>query len=437
MNSFLWIRSAARALVSSFAAVLALLTLSNAQHASAQPAPPQPDATATVAPAAQPAPPPAPVQEPPPPPPPPPAADEPEDKPAAWYDKIKLSGFIQAQYIANEASGDGVDSQGRPENLDRFEVRRARLKLTYTDDPAEGVLHIDALPSGFRVLEAEVSGKLKWEGDAYTKLTAGLFRYPFGWELQESMSVHPFPERSLWANRLFPGVRDIGARVWGAAWNDALIYQVALVNGNPIGDSVFPGLDPNGFKDVVGRIGTKLGGLRAGVSGLIGKGYLPPVEDDATTDDVDEAHGPIDYSRWAAGIDVVLALPVPSLGELGLYAEAVYAKNLDRANARFLPQIVFVDDDGVEVATDDVTSANQLGWYVGALQHLGELFAAGARFDYFDHDVEQDDDQTTALTLVAHAYPAAPLRLTIAYEFRFEEPSVDDNQLWLRAQVKY
>ncbi len=307
-----------------------------------------------------------------------PAPEEP--KPAAWYDRIKLSGFIQGQFIANEASGDGIDAQGRPENNDRFEVRRARLKLTYSADPAEAVLHIDALPSGFRVLEAEVSGKLKWQGDAYTKLTAGLFRIPFGWELQESMSQHPFPERSLWASRLFPGVRDVGARVWGAAWNEALIYQVAIQNGHPIGDSVFPGLDPNGFKDVTARVGTHVGVLRAGVSGLIGEGYLPPAEDDAASDGVDEAHDAIDYGRWAAGADVVLVLDLP-LGELGLYAEAVYAKNLDRANVRNLPAIVFEDDGGIDGATGAVEDRNQLGGYIGALQHLGDLFAAGARFD--------------------------------------------------------
>ncbi len=364
-----------------------------------------------------------------------PAHEEP--KPAAWYDKIKLSGFIQGQFIANEASGNGVDAQGRPENNDRFEVRRARLKLTYSADPAEAVLHIDALPSGLRVLEAEVSGKLKWQGDAYTKLTAGLFRIPFGWELQESMSQHPFPERSLWASRLFPGVRDVGARVWGAAWNEALIYQVAIQNGNPIGDSIFPGLDPNGFKDVTARVGTRVGVLRAGVSGLIGEGYLPPAEDDAATDGVDEAHDAIDYGRWAAGADVVLALDLPPLGELGLYAEAVIAKNLDRSSVRDLPAIVFEDDGGIDGATGEVDDRNQLGGYIGALQHLGDLFAAGARFDYFDRDVDADDDQLTALTLVAHAYPADPLRLTLSYEFRFEMPSVDDNRLWLRAQVKY
>ena len=361
------------------------------------------------------------------------AEPTPTPAPADWTRKLKLSGFIQAQFVSNENSDDGVDAQGRPLNAHRFEIRRGRVKLTFSDDPAEGVLHIDATNTGIKLLEAEVSGKIKWQGDAYTKLTAGLFRIPFGYELQESTSTLPWPERSIWANRLFPGVRDVGARVWGAAWAEKLVYQLALQNGNPISDASFPGLDPNGFKDLTGRLGTKVGPVRAGVSALLGEGYLAPVEDDAATPE-DEAHDAIDYGRWAAGADLVLTFDLQPLGELGLYSEVVYAKNLDRSNARNLPQVV-LDADGD--ATSEVTEGHQLGFYAGAQQRLGKYVAAGVRYDRFDPNTDVDDDTLSALTLVAHAFPAEPLRLTVAYELRFEEPQLDDNQLWLRAQLKY
>lgn len=87
-------RSIPGALRSILIATLALCAFASSDIARAQPSPPQPTS---------PAPAPAPV------------TPEPEaPKPAAWYDKIKLSGFIQGQFIANEASGDGVDAQGRP-----------------------------------------------------------------------------------------------------------------------------------------------------------------------------------------------------------------------------------------------------------------------------------------------------------------------------------
>ncbi len=294
-------------------------------------------------------------------------------------------------------------------------------------------MHIDAQPTGFRQHEAEVSGKLKWEGDAYTKLTAGLFRIPFGYEQQESMSVHPFPERSMFISRFFPGVRDVGARIWGAAWNDALIYQLALQNGQPIGDSTFPGLDPNGFKDITARVGTKVGGFKGGVSALVGQGYIAPAEDDAETLDIDETHDQIDYDRWALGVDAVLTIPIEPLGDLMLLGELGYAQNLDRLVAASLPEVVIEDD----VATDDVTDKKHLGFYAGFQQQLGELFAAGVRYDNFDPDLDTDDDTLQALTLVAHAYPASVFRLTAAYELRFEKPEVKNNFFWLRAQVKY
>lgn len=345
---------------------------------------------------------------------------------------IKLSGFVQAQLVASEADNKRA---GAPGNQDRFEVRRARLKLTYAQDPAEAVLHIDALPAGVRLLEAEVSAKLRWQGDAYTKLTGGLFRIPFGWEQQESMSTHPFVERSMFISRFFPGVRDVGARVWGAAWNEALIYQVAIQNGHPVGDASYPALDANGFKDVTVHLGSKLGGLRAGVSGLIGRGRLDAAADDADSADVDESHEAIDYDRWALGADLVYAVDLRPLGELMLLGEVGYAQNLDRADAANLPEVVVEDD----AATEGVVDRRALGFYAGFLQHLGELFAVGARYDLFNRDVEANDDTFTNVTLVAHCYPASMFRLSAAYEFRFEDvhPAVDNNFFWLRAQVKY
>jgi hypothetical protein len=357
----------------------------------------------------------------------------------SWTDSIKLSGFIQAQLVASEANNRRA---GAPANQDRFEIRRGRLKLTYSQDPAEAVLHVDALPSGLRLLDAEVSGKLKWQGDAYTKLTAGLFRIPFGFEQQESMSVHPFPERSMFISRFFPGVRDVGARVWGAAWNEALIYQLAIQNGHPIGDATFPGLDANGFKDITARIGTKVGGVRAGISGLIGRGRLEATTDDAQTVEIDETREAVDYDRWALGADAVLALDVAPLGELMLVSELGYAQNLDRADAANLPTVELEDgelpdgSDG-QVATGEVTDRRALGFYAGFQQHLGELFALGARYDMFNRDVDADADTLTAITLVGHVYPTSSFRLTAAYEFRIEEADVDNDFFWLRAQAKY
>ncbi|MFI5309072.1 MAG: hypothetical protein ACHQ53_17080, partial [Polyangiales bacterium] len=203
---------------------------------------------------------------------------------------LKFSGYVQAQYVRNDTSKDGLDTTGKPLNKNEFEVRRARFRATYTVDIAELLINIDAIPSGVTVKEAEGSIFIPWTEATKTKVTAGLFYIPFGYEVQESDSVLPFVERTTAANRLFPGSRDIGLRVQGELFQQIFVYQLAVMNGHPISDAVFPGLDPNGAKDFLGRLGVHVGDLRFGVSGLIGQGYLPPVVDDPKTTTVDESH---------------------------------------------------------------------------------------------------------------------------------------------------
>jgi len=47
--------------------------------------------------------------------------------------KIKVSGYVQGRFEWHDASIDGVDASGKPTNLDRFYVRRGRVKVTYAD----------------------------------------------------------------------------------------------------------------------------------------------------------------------------------------------------------------------------------------------------------------------------------------------------------------
>jgi hypothetical protein len=165
---------------------------------------------------------------------------------------------------------------------------------------------------------------------------------------------------------------------------------------------------------------------------LIGRGQLEAASDDEETPDVDEAHAPIDYDRWALGADAVLAFDIEPIGELMLLSELGYAQNLDRADAANLPAVQL--EDGA--ATDGVVDRKAFGFYAGFQQHLGELVALGARYDMFNRDVTADDDTLTAVTLIGHVYPASMFRLTAAYEFRIEEADIDNNFFWLRAQAK-
>jgi hypothetical protein len=349
---------------------------------------------------------------------------------------LKITGFIQAQYVHYDTSDPGVDASGKPKNKDVFEVRRARLRATYTLGISEYLLNVDAIPSGVSVKEAEVSMTAPWTEAVKTKFTIGLMYIPFGYESQESDSVLPFIERSALANRLFPGQRDIGLRAAGNLFDKKIEYQVALMNGNPISDAVFPALDPNGAKDVVGRVGVNVGGLRAGISGLWGKGFLTPAVDDAKTANVNEAHGYRNFDHGAAGFDIVYKVAIPVIGPLALYAEGVIARNLDRSAIGDYPKPPTSTVDGVKLYGVGLVNTTQRTGYIGFLQNLTQWGAIGARAEIFDPS-SKSDNTIGALTFVGHVYPTEHLRLTVAYQANFESPKVANNIFWLRGQVKF
>ena len=88
----------------------------------------------------------------------------------------------------------------------------------------------------------------------------------------------PFLERAAVLQALFPGEFDLGLRL--KAHYDFLDLALAAMNGNPIGNKVFPAVDPVQTKDVIGRVGVSFEiapGVRfeAGTSAETGTGFHP------------------------------------------------------------------------------------------------------------------------------------------------------------------
>ena len=142
--------------------------------------------------------------------------------------KLKVSGYVQAQYQYGQAAEDGTYfklnranayesnafSPGTNEykgldNFSRFGIRRGRIKFTYTEGIAEGVFQLDITEAGIGFKDAYLSIKDPWIGT--TSFKAGIFDRPFGHEISYSSSRRESPERSRIFQRLFPGERDLGA----------------------------------------------------------------------------------------------------------------------------------------------------------------------------------------------------------------------------------
>lgn len=381
---------------------------------------------------------------------------------------ITVGGYLQSQYEHHQDSEDQLRQDGANLNLDRFLVRRARLKLAGDWEWVGANIEFDGntTSGGFHADLYRAEAKLHYRPDpsapALVEGAIGAMTIPFGFELVQSSRLRPFMERSLVVRSLFPSPVDLGARV-GGAWR-WLHATVAVMNGEPKSSGAFSGGDPNGAKDLLVRVGvdTKDAAplrVSGNVSFLGGRGFHAGTEAskarvewrDLNEDGVAQ---PYEYStvparaatpsqnfrRWAVGVDAQLEYQT-ALGSSWLLGEVILAQNLDR----FL-----FENDPVVTGLD----AREFGWYVAAVQELGRYALAGVRFDSYDPDSNAFDSRRGKLVPRSMAIqtfsPVVGLvlpdlaRLTFQYDFTLDHLARDEqglpadrsNDAWtLRLQV--
>jgi hypothetical protein len=386
---------------------------------------------------------------------------------------IRVSGFIQADWVIhNQESQNEINgSTGQPLNLDRFTLRRGHVRVDAGKGLVFGSLEIDAnTTSGpqVRPIDAEVS--LRWPEKPDARLpsfvaSVGLMRIPFGYEVQELDYVRPFLERATMLQALFPGEYDLGMKL--ALKYSFLDWSLAVMNGSPIGNKVFPDLDPVQAKEIVGRLGVDVEivpGVRfqAGVSGDTGTGFHPgtPATKNVLVWQDQNGDGLVEpneitaiggtpatpsqvFHRFALGGDARLIIRVAPLGNLSFRAEAVNAQNLDR---------------GLEVA-DPVGAGHDLrevGYSGGATQELTRWGMVGARYDLYNPNGDASEQRAANLVPVNRAYSTLALmgmvryrgaaRLLLEYDINRNPLGVGangapttlaDNALTLRAQLVF
>ena len=139
--------------------------------------------------------------------------------------KLKVSGYVQAQYQYAQTDADGINfklAQRRNayetselKDFSRFGLRRGRIKFTYEEGIASGVVQIDVTEKGTSadrnvVMFKDVYLQIKdpWFGTNMIK--AGVFDRIFGYEIAYSSSRRESPERARIIQSLFPDERDLG-----------------------------------------------------------------------------------------------------------------------------------------------------------------------------------------------------------------------------------
>lgn len=156
--------------------------------------------------------------------------------------KIDLSGYIQAQYVVDDASG----------SADTARIRRVRLDFRGKIKNVGWRIQTDAYP--VRLLDAYLDYPL-----SFLNLRVGQFKVPFGLENLESSPKLDTIERAQISERLVAGRdlpsasgRDIGLQLSGeyAPQGTKIVdYAVGIFNGQGINTS-----DADEKKDLVARI---------------------------------------------------------------------------------------------------------------------------------------------------------------------------------------
>jgi phosphate-selective porin len=371
--------------------------------------------------------------------------------------KIKISGYIQAQYQSAESDGAksfaGGDFPAASHN--RFMIRRGRLKVNYDNDLTQYVLQLDATEKGVALKDAYISVKEPWV-KAFG-LTAGAFNRPFGFEISYSSSSRESPERSRLFQTLFPGERDLGAKI-DFMPQDGLLsflnFQGGIFTGNGVSS------ETDNAKDFIGRLGFQFPfydenfEIDGGVSGYLGQVKLDDAKKTFTVD------SPTDYmvdstttyqDRTYIGADLQLYYDIPFLGGLSLRGEYIQGENpgSSGSNAPY------------RAGAGDIHMRNFYGYYIMYVQNLGLSNQLVFKYDVLDpnKDVTGDDigaSANTKLTAADVAYTTygvgivhhwdSNVKFTLYYDIVENEkvPAIEslkedlkDNVVTLRMQYKF
>jgi Phosphate-selective porin O and P len=316
--------------------------------------------------------------------------------------RLKITGYIQAQFVDDERSRDEL-AAGGTRNLDQFSIRRGRVKFTYQATPtSKFVIQPDVTSSGVVLKDGYVELTEPWTPWKHT-LTAGQFNWPFGFEIMYSSSAREVAERSRVVRTLFPGERDRGIMLSGLGLNERFSYRVAIVNGTGTSSSS----DLNQQKDFVGRVGWNFGALDLGASAYLGEDLV------ATST---RATG-VNFEKERLGVDFQWVTPVQGLGIRGEYIAGKQAPASGTARTQ----------------SHDVD-----GWYFYAIQNLGTRHQLVLRLDEYDPDADVDDNATRTINPSYIFHWDAHSKVMASYEMiDTEGTDPDDNVFTLRYQFVF
>jgi phosphate-selective porin len=343
--------------------------------------------------------------------------------------RIKLSGYIQAQWINYQ---DGLLKNNDANNT--FFVRRARLKITYeATDGLKFVLQPDFATGNLSLKDAYAVATLpKLRTLA---LWAGQFNRP-NYEVEYSSSQREVMERSRVILSLYPGEREVGAKLEFTPVTLPVKLQVALLNGNFTGNQLN---DVDSKKDLMARAtySLKFPGAGVGVDfgahvyygGLMAKNkYILDYEN--VLDSTSTNSGSYMDKKWG-GAEMQVYLDI--LGGLALKGEYLAGKNAFAGDSKSNPN----------------KTKQFSGYYAYLIKNIGPKNQLVGRYDYFDPNTKLSGDAAgkdiyyKTLAVAWQFYLNENIRLSAQYAMPVNETNaanpndIADNVFTLRMQAKF
>jgi len=323
--------------------------------------------------------------------------------------KIKLSGYIQAQWLNYEASS------SYPNNL--FMLRRVRIKFQY--EPVNGVVFVlqpDFVPGNITLKDAYVQLNDRWIKTF--SLWGGKFNRP-NYEVEYSSSSREVPERSRVIRAIYPDERATGLKLEIAPPKIPLKVQLALFNGNDgitvtdVFGSPYTAQvngDFDNHKDFMGRVTYtiklgQIGALGIGAHGYYGKikaNTLSVLNSDYTLNRTNDNIGQLLKKNWV-GFEAQLYFDF--LGGLALKGEYIFGVNgtpgYTAKTVVVSPMTSAIKNDTLTLTTLTTTTSNSRpaieknfsGFYLYLIKNIGKRHQVAARWDYYNPNSKVSSDQ--------------------------------------------
>ena len=376
--------------------------------------------------------------------------------------KIKFSGYIQVQY-------DYYDFSPKPTPSNTFYIRRARLKATYEAlDGVKFVLQPDYSTNSLSLKDAYVVINDRWS--KIFSIWVGQFNRP-NYEIEYTSSQREVFERSRLIRTLYPGEREIGAKLEANPQNLPFKLQFAVFNGNFNGKDGKDARDIDNGKDLMVRAVynfkfPKQGfGVDFGLHGYYGtfktKDSKYVIDTENKLDSV--TVGDLLPRKWA-GAEMQIFWDF--LGGMSLKGEYIMGQNATLGTTTTTvtqtggtPSVISSGGTTTTTRIDSATTTktvvtpnktrNFSGFYVYLIKNIGPKNQFVAKYDNYDPNAALSGDKSKSelyyntLTLAWEHYYDENIRFTVGYEIPMNETNASakkdilDNTFSVRIQAKF